>query len=360
MSHWLHSIRVERLQVPLVKPYRLAFGPVTAYDTLIVELVDSGGRRGWGEATLLTGYTDETIDGAWELARALAPVLVRCTRADFAARCTQAGLAAPFAATAFMTAGEMLDDSPQLRPAGNLRVPVLGLLNATERGAVREEVAALLASGYRTFKVKVGFDVDDDIRNVRTIQDEVAGRAAIRLDANQGYGADDACRFLQALDPAGIELFEQPCAAGDWAAHAAAAGVARVPMMLDESIYGIADIERAARERLAGYVKVKLMKFVSLEALAGSIARIRALGMRPVLGNGVANDLGCWMEACVAAECIDNAGEMNGFLKPVGCLFQQPLKFADGRIELPQQIRPVLEEAALQRFRVAGCTARHD
>ena len=366
MTPWLDSIRVERLHVPLVKPYRLAFGPVTGYDTLLVELIDRDGRRGWGEATLLTGYTDETIDGAWTLASALAPQLLRCTREQFAARCITEGHGAPFTATAFMTANEMLTGSAHLKlrqsahtgnMAGRSKVPILGLLNATERSAVRDEAAALLARGYRTFKVKVGFDVEDDIRNVATIQSEVAGRAAIRLDANQGYSAADACRFLAALDPAGIELFEQPCAAGDWAAHAAAVRAARVPMMLDESIYGLADIERAARERQADYVKVKLMKFVSLDALSESIALIRARGMKPVLGNGVANDLGCWMEACIAAASIDNAGEMNGFLKPVGQFFAEPLGFADGHIELPGA-QPVIDEAALQRFRVAACHAR--
>lgn len=359
MSHWLHSIRVLRLQVPLVKPYRLSFGPVIAFDTLIVELVDADGRCAWGEATLLTGYTDETIDDAWQLATQLAEELVRCTPAAFAARCVAAGPAAPFTATAFMSASEMLAGSALLRPAGKTRVPILGLLHATERSAVRDEFAALLAGGYHTIKVKVGFDVEDDIRNVATIQTEVGGRAAIRLDANQGYTAAEACRFLAALDPADIELFEQPCAAGDWASHAAAVQVARVPMMLDESIYGIADIERAARERQADVVKVKLMKFVSLEALTQSIARIRDLGMKAVLGNGVANDLGCWMEACVAAACIDNAGEMNGFLKPVGGLFADPLQFVDGHIVLPTGRQPVLDPAALQRFSVGRHVATH-
>ena len=81
--------------------------------------------------------------------------------------------------------------------------------------------------------------------------------------------------------------------------------------------------------------------------------------MRPVLGNGVANDLGCWMEACVAAECIDNAGEMNGFLKPVGGLFAEALRFVDGQIELPLERRPVMDESALRRFRVAEYSAAH-
>lgn len=38
--------------------------------------------------------------------------------------------------------------------------------------------------------------------------------------------------------------------------------------MLDESIYGLADIERAADEGACRFVKVKLMKLVSLDAPA--------------------------------------------------------------------------------------------
>ena len=352
MTRKLDAIRLWRLAVPLVKPYRLSFGPVTAYDTIIVELTDTDGRRGWGEATLLTGYTDETIDGAWRTAVGLAPILLKMDRAAYATHCAAVGVHAPFTATAFMSAYEMLADSEVLRP-GAQRVPILGLLHATEPGAVREEFASLLEAGYRTIKVKVGFEVDVDIRNVRAIQSVVAGRAAIRLDANQGYDAGQAVKFLRALDPAGIELFEQPCAAGDWAAHAQAVQAACVPMMLDESIYGLPDIERAASERQAAYVKVKLMKFISLKSLVEAILRIRSLGMRPVLGNGVANDLGCWMEACVAARLIDNAGEMNGFLKPANGLFAAPLKFAGGHIELPAQHTPELDPGALRHYQVA-------
>ena len=352
MTYKLDAIHLWRLAVPLVKPYRLSFGPVTAYDTIIAELTDTDGRRGWGEATLLTGYTDETIDGAWRTACELAPQLLLMDREAFAAHCATAGAKSPFTATAFMSAYEMLADSEVLRP-GPKHVPILGLLHATEPGAVREEFAALLEAGYKTIKVKVGFDVEADIENVRAIHSVVAGRTAIRLDANQGYSAGQAVQFLKALDPAGIELFEQPCAAGDWAAHAQVVKAARVPMMLDESIYGLADIDRAAREQQAAYVKVKLMKFVSLKALVEAILRIRSLGMRPVLGNGVANDLGCWMEACVASTLIDNAGEMNGFLKPSSGLFAEPLKFDRGQIELPAQYTPTLDPAALRRYQVA-------
>ncbi len=130
--------------------------------------------------------------------------------------------------------------------------------------------------------------------------------------------------------------------------------------MLDESVYGIADIEKAAAVNAAAYIKVKLMKLVTLEALAEAIRRIRALGMRPVLGNGVACDLGCWMEGCVAARHIDNAGEMNGFLKARGSLLAQPLSFRDGALWLDADFSPQLDADAVERFRVDSmtCTPR--
>ncbi|HWI15611.1 MAG TPA: hypothetical protein VNT02_15205, partial [Burkholderiales bacterium] len=118
----------------------------------------------------------------------------------------------------------------------------------------------------------------------------------------------------------------------------------------DESIYGLPDIERAAGLRAAAYIKVKLMKLGDIDALAASIARIRELGMKPVLGNGVACDIGCWMEACVAARLIDNAGEMNGYLKACGSLLHEPPPFHDGAIQLLPDYCPTLDRDALEQY----------
>lgn len=210
----------------------------------------------------------------------------------------------------------------------------------------------MLAAGYRTIKVKVGFDPAADARVIGTVQKVVNGRAAIRIDANQGYSTEQGMAFASALDPRDIELFEQPCAAGDWESHLAVARMSPVPLMLDESIYGIADIEKAAALKAAAYVKVKLMKLGTLEALAQAIDRIRALGMRPVLGNGVACDLGCWMEGCIAAKHIDNAGEMNGFLKARAPLLTKRLAFRDGALWLEPEFSPRLDAGAIERYLV--------
>lgn len=346
----IDRIVIHRLEVPLVTPYKLAFGPVTAFDTLIAEIADTDGRRGFGEATLLTGYTDETIDGAWTLAGELARTFVGRRPPESKAAALAHVDDAPFTATLFASAIEMLEGHPALAVETDTRVPLLGVVNATEREHLEAEIEVLLAQGFGTLKIKVGFDVDTDLRKVAAIQEINAGRARLRIDANQGYTADEGRRFARALAPDDIELFEQPCAAGDWIAAKAVAEVSPVPMMLDESIYGMEDIERAAQLQAARFIKLKLMKMGSLARLEAGLDRIRALGMEPVLGNGVACEPGCWMEACVARRHIRNAGEMNGFLKPVSRLFAPPLKFERGAVVLQAAATPSLDHAALARF----------
>jgi hypothetical protein len=55
------------------------------------------------------------------------------------------------------------------------------------------------------------------------------------------------------------------------------------------------------------------------------------------------------MEACVAARYIDNAGEMNGFLKARRMLFATPLAFDRGDIVL-DGATPVLDPKTLAAY----------
>ena len=249
--HELEKITVYRLAVPLTKPYRLAFGAVEHYDTIVVELIDRDGSVGLGEATVLTGYTDETIEDSWRAAIEFARDTMSDNGRSVRSRLPQLSEHYPFTATAFGTAHEMLTRSPLLAVPRATPIPLVGLLYATEEHEMYAEFEHLLAAGYRTIKVKVGFDAAPDARRVNTVQKVVNGRAAIRIDANQGYSAGQGMAFASALDPRDIELFEQPCAAGDWESHLAVAAVSPVPLMLDESIYWVADIERAAGDQAA-------------------------------------------------------------------------------------------------------------
>ncbi|MGH6914416.1 MAG: mandelate racemase/muconate lactonizing enzyme family protein, partial [Geminicoccales bacterium] len=253
----LEQIILHRLKLPLRRPYHVSYRVYEDFEPIVVEARDADGRTGWGEGHISQGYSDETVDGGWAHCREHAERLLGRTTTGAKAHLYACVAASPVASTALITALEMLEGSPLLRVEADVRIPLLTPLHGAEAAGIEDEAGRRLAEGYRTFKVKVGKEVDRDLARVRTAQAVIAGRATIRLDANRGFSREDGCRFAAALDPAGLELFEQPCAASDWEANAAVAKVSTVPVMLDESIYGMADIERAARLAGVGLIKLK-------------------------------------------------------------------------------------------------------
>ena len=347
------DITLYRLKLPLETPYHVSYRVYEDFEPIVVEARDGDGRTGWGEGHISPGYSDETVDGGWAFCRARAEHMVGKPAAA-AKAVAEAGIAtSPVAASALVTAMEMLEGNRHLHIAEAARLPLLTPFHSTTADHIAAEVDARLEEGFRTFKVKVGKDVDADLARVALVQEAAGGRATIRLDANRGFSRHDGCRFAAALDPQGIELFEQPCDAADWDANAAVAQESTVPVMLDESIYGLEDIERAAAIEGIGFVKLKLKKLGGLDRLDAGLRLIRECGMEPVLGDGVSADIACWMEACVARGAIANAGEFNGFLKPTARLFATPLRFADGALHLAPGFVPEIDRKALADFGLA-------
>ncbi|MDH3242945.1 MAG: mandelate racemase, partial [Alphaproteobacteria bacterium] len=346
------EIILHRIKLPLITPYRLSYRVYEDFDPIIVEARDADGRTGWGEGHISPGHTFESIEGGWQFCAEQGKRVLGLPVDEAKNRLEAIQPRSPVAAAALITALEMLAGHPALDIAAPARLPLLTPFHATEPDAIGTEVEARIDEGFRTLKVKVGKDAEADLARVAAVQAAVRGRATLRLDANRGFNREDGCRFASALDPQGIELFEQPCESKDWESNAAVAAVSAVPVMLDESIYGVADIERAADIAGIGFIKLKLKKMGGLDLLRRGLDRIRELGMTPVLGDGVSSEIGCWMEACVARDTIDNAGEFNGFLKPKARLFVNPLSFRNGALELDAGFRPEIDRAALEAHRL--------
>jgi L-alanine-DL-glutamate epimerase-like enolase superfamily enzyme len=345
-------ITVRRLRLPLPVPYKASNLVFTTFDPIVVHVTMADGGEGWGEAVVGPGYTDETDASAWTFCTTMARRLPGASP-EAAVRELSAHLEHhAHAASVLISAIEMARRNPYLERSSAARVGLLRALNKTDPEGIRAEVEALLGEGYGTFKIKIGFGVEDDLQRVGWIQRAVDGRARLRLDANQAYSVAQARAFMAGLDPAGIELLEQPCDKADWEANAQAAARANVPIMLDESIYSLDDVRRAAAIEGVKFVKVKINKLGGVQRLGDALREINATALRPVLGNGVATDISCWMEAAVASHTIDTVGEMNGWLKLPRSLFANPLRVRDGAIDIPAGYWPEIDGDAVEAFTV--------
>jgi L-alanine-DL-glutamate epimerase-like enolase superfamily enzyme len=343
----LQELTLRTVRFPLIRPYVLSYRTFTEFEPIIVEARDADGRIGWGEGHISPGSSGETREGGWAFCRQHAAAVVGMDTAAAKAMITANMGASKVAATGLLTAIEMLEDHPLLRVDREVRLPLLTPFNSSAPKEIAEEVERRLEDGFRTFKIKVGKNADDDVWRVKLIQQAIGGRATMRLDANRAYSEAEACRFVAALDPLGIELFEQPCDSEDWEANAKVASVSPVPVMLDEPICTLADVERAGGIRNIGFCKLKLKRLGGLNLTHEALDAVRAHGMEPVLGDGLGIELGCWMESCVARTTIRNAGEFNGFLKAKVRLFTEPLQFTAGELILPAGFWPMIDRDVL-------------
>ena len=208
----LHELTLRTVRLPLIRPYVLSYRTFTEFEPIIVEARDADGRIGWGEGHISPGSSSETREGGWAFCREHAAAIVgkdtTAAKAMIAANID----ASKVAATALLTAIEMLEDHPLLRSIVRSKLPLLTPFNSSAPKEIAEEVERRLEDGFRTFKIKVGKNAD---RRRKTCQGDPASHRRPCHDAARRQSRlsseADACRFAAALDPSGIELFEQPC-----------------------------------------------------------------------------------------------------------------------------------------------------
>jgi L-alanine-DL-glutamate epimerase-like enolase superfamily enzyme len=394
MAARISGVAAYRTRLPLIRPYHLSLASLEAFDSVLLRVLSEAGE-GVGETTETPGYYAESLAEAWRLTTAWGPRLLGRSLEEGLADLRAGGVKRSFAATSLFSALETAGGqaaapergqgggrgaadvragdrdgglapggqaaapergqgggrgaadiragdrdgglAPGGPPAAGGEVPLVGTIQGETPEALAASVRALQTSGYQTLKFKVGFDVAHDLDRLRVVQAELGPGVTVRLDANQGYTLAQARRFLEGLEPRGVELLEQPLAPDAWAEMARLARQTPVPLMLDEAIEEEADLRRTIDSGCAQLVKFKLMKCASPAHLEELIDLARRAGLGVILGNGVASDIGCLHEAAVAHRTglTELAGEMNGFLKIAQGFLEPGLEARQGRMILP-------------------------
>ncbi|MDX6292012.1 MAG: L-fuconate dehydratase [Kribbellaceae bacterium] len=80
-----------------------------------------------------------------------------------------------------------------------------------------------VAEGFTQIKLKVGANLDDDIRRMRLAREAVGPDFRIAVDANQRWDVADAIAWIEALKPYDVWWVEEPTSPDDILGHAAIA-----------------------------------------------------------------------------------------------------------------------------------------
>jgi len=153
-----------------------------------------------------------------------------------------------------------------------------------------QEMAEIARSVSRYPVIKVKLGSDDDKARLQAIRD-ARPDARLRVDANAGWTPDEAVRCIEALEPLGLEMVEQPVPKEDIAGMGYVQQRASVPVVADESVQTEEAVERLAEAGVQG-INVKLMKLGGISPALRILRRARQLGMKSMLGCMIETSLG--------------------------------------------------------------------
>ena len=268
----LRAVELRRVRLPLVVPFRSAYGEMREREVLLVRVLTETGE-GWGECSALPfpGYATETTDTAYdEIRDHLAPRLLERVRVTAVSLDETASRSAPIARAALESS--LLD--AQLTAAGLSLAQLLGARRRRVPAGVTvglqpdvqtllELVADYVAAGYRRGKLKIepGWDVEP----LHAVRDRFGHALALQADGNGAYRLDDA-GHLARLDHLQLQCLEQPLPADEIAGHAALAEHVGTPICLDESITSTEAATAALEAGACSVVSVKPGRVGVLEA----------------------------------------------------------------------------------------------
>lgn len=156
--------------------------------------------------------------------------------------------------------------------------------------------------GCRTVKVKVaerGQTLADDAARVAAARDVLGVDGRMRIDANGGWGVDEAERAIRMLAPFDLEYVEQPCASvtelSELRTRIADLGI---PVAADESVRKANDPLAVAR---AGAADILVIKVQPLGGIATALRIVADAGLPVVISSALDTSVGISMGAHLAA-----------------------------------------------------------
>ena len=265
------SIEHKVLRVPLLEPFKIALREIAFTEVVIVRAHTDTGLVGYGEAApepCVTGETIDTVVAALEIlepaVEGLDPFAIeRAHRAmdralvgNPAAKCAiDLALYDLMGKAAGLPVWRLLGgDDPRVQTDMTVGIADPAHMAESARRYAEED-------GFRIIKMKVGIDPRADERAVAAVAGAIEGKAALRVDGNQGYSRAVAARMLKVFAAHGVEEAEQLLPAGDLAGSAWLRDHSEgVSLMLDEAIHSPTDALRACALDAADKINIKLMK----------------------------------------------------------------------------------------------------
>ncbi|MGD8564758.1 MAG: dipeptide epimerase [Candidatus Bathyarchaeota archaeon] len=265
----IKRIEVYSVELYYNEPFRISAGASEKSSNVVVKMTTDYGVVGWGESSpsqRVTGENQQTVIDALDK---IAPKLIgKCPlRIEHDVELMDSIVKEQPAAKAAVDIAlhDILGKTvkkPLFMLMGGYRTKVftditLGIKSPKE---MVEDAVKAVNNGFKALKVKVGVDPVDDVQRIRQIRTAVGDEIEIRIDANQGWTAEQAIQILNRIERFNIKFIEQPVPADDIRGLAQIRKESSIPVMADESIHSPEDAFKLIQREAVDMVNIKLMK----------------------------------------------------------------------------------------------------
>lgn len=145
--------------------------------------------------------------------------------------------------------------------------------------------------GFSDFKVKVGFDMEDDLTRLDRAFERKLASETIAADANQAWDLETARTFLARTARLPLAWLEEPiCADASAADWAALSGASPYPLAGGENLVGYDEFDQAIAAAHLGVVQPDIIKWGGMSGCLAVGRKARAAGLRycpHFLGGGI-------------------------------------------------------------------------
>jgi L-alanine-DL-glutamate epimerase-like enolase superfamily enzyme len=336
------------IRVPLKPEFAIRSGRGGAHTVspfLLVKVHTDEGLTGIGEASCTPRWSGEDqVTGAHLIHAYLAPLLVGQNPLEVELLSQKFRLA--FAANYFTkSAVEMALWDLAGKAAGQ---PVYQLLGGAVRtviptkwsvsGVVPEKAADIarwaVGQGFNAMKVKVGLEPDSDVARVAAVREVIGAGVKLGVDANGGWTPEIALKTIERLYSQELYFAEQPIAPEEVTQMAELRRKLRVPVIADESLYGLQDARVLAALQAADVLSIYVGKAGGIGP-AKKIAEFAAsAGLKCTVGSNLELGVGSAAMVHLAISVPGIAAE------EYPCDIIGPLFYEDDIVREPQPIVP--------------------
>ena len=258
-------------KLALTRPYTIAYERIESVQNLFVHLQAEDGSVGLGVASPAEEVTGEGVAECRQaLADNLEGLLPGTDIRHLKTRLRDMEKAMPGAPAARAAIDMALHDLW----AKHHGLPLVDLLGRVHRSLptsitigiesveeALEEAAEYTSRGFRILKVKIGRSMAEDVERLHHIRQKIGRDIIIRVDANQGYSADQFKNFLKQTASLELEFVEQPLDARDLDGMRRLPQAVRQKVAADESLLDARDALACLEPpRPFGIYNIKLMK----------------------------------------------------------------------------------------------------